>query len=73
VVPLPARAAERSVLASARMGGVGLDGLERCFIGPPTMFGLTLGYAAPTERRRLSDALDALVGWLGPARTPLVR
>jgi GntR family transcriptional regulator/MocR family aminotransferase len=68
VVPLPTLAAERSVLASARSGGVGLDGLERCFTGPPTTFGLTLGYAAPTERRQLSDAIDALARWLSAAR-----
>ena len=68
VVPLPALAPERAVLASARSGGVCLDGLERCFTGPPTTFGLTLGYAAPAERRQLSEALDALAGWLGAAR-----
>jgi GntR family transcriptional regulator/MocR family aminotransferase len=68
VVPLPTLAAERSVLASARSGGVGLDGLERCFTGPPTTFGLTLGYAAPTERRQLSDAIDALARWLSAVR-----
>ena len=60
VVPLPGLAVERSVVASAGRAGVSLDGLRRCFVGPPTMYGLTLGYAAPAERWQLSEALDVL-------------
>ncbi|HEX6234902.1 MAG TPA: PLP-dependent aminotransferase family protein [Jiangellaceae bacterium] len=64
-LPLPSLAAERSVVTTAGNGGVSLDGLRRCFAGPPTTYGLTLGYAAPADQRQLSDALDALISRLG--------
>ena len=68
VVPLPSLAAERTAVASAGRGGVSLDGLRRFFSGRPSMYGLTLGYAAPAERRLLSEALDVLSA--AAARTP---
>ncbi|HEX6337079.1 MAG TPA: PLP-dependent aminotransferase family protein [Jiangellaceae bacterium] len=68
VVPLPSLAAERTAVASAGRSGVSLDGLRRFFSGRPSMYGLTLGYAAPAERRLLSEALDVLSA--AAARTP---
>jgi GntR family transcriptional regulator/MocR family aminotransferase len=68
VVPLANLAVERVAVHAAQEAGLAVDGLERCFNGRSTMFGLTLGYAAPAERRQLSDALDILT--VIAARTP---
>jgi GntR family transcriptional regulator / MocR family aminotransferase len=61
VVPLPGAQAERTLIAAARDRGLLLDGLQRCFAGRPSRFGLTLGYAAPPHREVLSGALLTLV------------
>jgi GntR family transcriptional regulator/MocR family aminotransferase len=68
VVPIASLAVERAVIQAAQDAGLAVEGLERCFTGTPTTFGLTLGYAAPAERRQLFDALGALAGWLRTAR-----
>jgi GntR family transcriptional regulator/MocR family aminotransferase len=68
VVPLANLAVERAVIQAVQDAGLAVDGLERCFDGRSSMFGLTLGYAAPAERRQLCDALDALAGLLRAAR-----
>jgi GntR family transcriptional regulator/MocR family aminotransferase len=60
VVPLASLAVERGVIGAAHEAGLAVDGLERCFDGRSSMFGLTLGYAAPAERGQLSGALDTL-------------
>ncbi|HEX5996638.1 MAG TPA: PLP-dependent aminotransferase family protein [Jiangellales bacterium] len=68
VVPLANLAVERAVVRAAQEAGLAVDGLERCFNGPAHRHGLTVGYAAPTDQRRLSDALDVLAGRLGVAQ-----
>jgi GntR family transcriptional regulator/MocR family aminotransferase len=64
VVPLASLAVERAVIRAAHEAGLAVDGLERCFDGRSSMFGLTLGYAAPAERRDLRDGLTALIPML---------
>lgn len=61
VVPLANLAVERAVVHAAQEAGLAVDGLERCFNGRSTMFGLTLGYAAPAEPQSLHHGLAALV------------
>ena len=60
VVPLANLAVERAVIQAAHVAGLAVDGLERCFDGRPSMFGLTLGYAAPAERQSLHHGLATL-------------
>lgn len=54
-------AVERAVVQAAQEEGLAVDGLERCFDGPPALFGLTVGYAAPAERQSLHHGLATLV------------
>jgi GntR family transcriptional regulator/MocR family aminotransferase len=68
VVPLASLAVERAVIRAAHEAGLAVDGLERCFDGRLSMFGLTLGYAAPAGQGQLSGALDILL--VVAARTP---
>jgi len=68
VVPLASLAVERAVIRAAHEAGLAVDGLERCFDGRSSMFGLTLGYAAPAGQGQLSGALDILL--VVAARTP---
>lgn len=61
VVPLANLAVERVAVHAAQEAGLAVDGLERCFNGRSTTFGLTLGYAAPAERQSLHHGLATLV------------
>lgn len=61
VVPLADLETERVVVRAAQESGLALDGLERCFDGPPTMAGLTLGYAALRSIEELTASLKPLV------------
>lgn len=52
--------AERRLVERARGAGVLIDGLERCFSGPPSLAGVTIGYAAPARRPDVQRALLAV-------------
>jgi GntR family transcriptional regulator/MocR family aminotransferase len=53
---------ERLVIEHAAAAGVSLDGVRRCFAGPATLAGVTLGYAAPARRPDLIRGLEVLLG-----------
>lgn len=64
VVELPSAGAERTVLRRALRDGLLLDGLARCHDGPPTRYGVTLGYSAPRSASALAVVLPRLTGLL---------
>jgi GntR family transcriptional regulator / MocR family aminotransferase len=60
-VALPSAAAERAVLRRAAEAGVRLTGLREYHLGRPSVFGVSLGYAAPS-RAGLARAVDVVAG-----------
>ncbi len=58
---------EQAVIGDAAARGIGLDGLARHHLGPPTHQGIVLGYAGP-RRDGLDGALPGLVDALRAAR-----
>ncbi|PSL04061.1 GntR family transcriptional regulator/MocR family aminotransferase [Haloactinopolyspora alba] len=60
-VPLPDAEAEHRLVATALDAGVRVEGLRRCFDGPPQLTGVTIGYAAPARREQLERALRIVV------------
>ncbi|PPK64337.1 GntR family transcriptional regulator/MocR family aminotransferase [Actinokineospora auranticolor] len=69
VIPLPSAAAEDRLIAAAAARGLELDGLARHHHGPPTWFGIALGYAA-CSRPQLTTALPALLALLSETHPP---
>lgn len=63
-VDLPGGNAECDVVCSAAHEGLLLDGLARCYNGPPGCYGVTLGYTAPSSRSALAGVLPRLIGLL---------
>jgi GntR family transcriptional regulator/MocR family aminotransferase len=59
LVPLPDGGTERAVVAEAAARGVGLDGVARHHSGPPSRYGIVLGYAGPS-REELEWALPVV-------------
>lgn len=64
VVDLASAAAEHAAVHRALREKILLDGLARCFAGPPTRYGVTLGYAAPRSQRALTAVLPPLTALL---------
>ncbi|MFW6033691.1 MAG: aminotransferase class I/II-fold pyridoxal phosphate-dependent enzyme, partial [bacterium] len=60
VVPLPDAEAEVRAVDTAARAGVRVDGLAQCFVGEPSLSGVTVGYAALATRDMLESALPAL-------------
>jgi GntR family transcriptional regulator/MocR family aminotransferase len=64
VVDLPSEDAECNAVRRAECEGLLLDRLARCHAGPPGCHGVTLGYAAPSSRSVLVEALAGLTALL---------
>ena len=70
VLDLPDGSAERRLVRRAANEGLLLDGLARCYDGPPARCGVTLGYAGPSSCAELAAALCRLTSVL--ADVPVV-
>lgn len=64
VLDLPDESAELHLVRRAAHEGLLLDGLARCYDGPPDRRGVTLGYAAPSSCAELAAALPQLTSLL---------
>jgi len=66
VVPFSSAEIEGERIEAAHARGIRFDGLSRHFAGPPTAFGVAIGYAG-CSREALRDSLPELVGLLCPS------
>ena len=66
MVPFSSAEIERERIEAAHARGIRFDGLSRHFAGPPTAFGVAIGYAG-CSREALRDSLPELVGLLCPS------
>ena len=73
VVDLQGADAERNVVRRGLREGLLLDGLARCYDGPPRRHGVTLGYAAPSSRQALAKVLPRLTALLAAPPGPQSR
>jgi GntR family transcriptional regulator/MocR family aminotransferase len=64
VLDLPDDSAERHLVRRAAHQGLLLDGLARCYDGPPARCGVTLGYAGPGSCAELAAASSRLTSLL---------
>ncbi|MGH3670039.1 MAG: PLP-dependent aminotransferase family protein [Pseudonocardiaceae bacterium] len=64
VLELPDESAERHLVCRAAHEGLLLDGLARCYDGPPARCGVTLGYAGLSSCTELAVALSQLTSLL---------
>lgn len=65
LLELPSAAAELAVVGAATAAGIEVAGLRGCHQGEPVVFGVSVGYAAPTRAE-----LERAVGVLGRACAP---
>lgn len=69
LVELPSASAEAHVVSAAAARGLLVVGLGECHRGPPEVFGVSIGYAAPTRAAlvRAIEVLGPLAGPFAPA------